>query len=121
MKRAHRLALALLLLAPGGAVAQPAPAAPGIADNSFLIEEAYNQEPGVIQHISSFTRLGEGDWSYTFTEEWPAPSQKHQLSLTLPVLASGAHSGLGDAAINYRFQAPTGRAAGPRSPRASAC
>ena len=27
----------------------------GIADNSFLIEEAYNQEAGVVQHI--FTAL----------------------------------------------------------------
>jgi hypothetical protein len=29
---------------------------PPIQDNSFLIEEAYNQEPGVVQHISVFTR-----------------------------------------------------------------
>ena len=29
------------------------PAPPGIADNSFLIEEAYNQEHGVVQHIST--------------------------------------------------------------------
>src|SRR5207302_3879177 len=27
------------------------PLAKGIQDNSFLIEEAYNQEPGVVQHI----------------------------------------------------------------------
>lgn len=25
-----------------------------IQDNSFLIEEAYNQEDGVVQHISAF-------------------------------------------------------------------
>ena len=29
---------------------------PGIQDNSFLIEEAYNQDPGVVQHISGFQR-----------------------------------------------------------------
>jgi hypothetical protein len=82
----------------------PATAAPGIADNSFLLEEAYNQEPGVIQHISSFVRLGPGNWAYTFTEEWPAPAQAHQISVTLPFQGAGDHSGLGDAALNYRYQ-----------------
>jgi hypothetical protein len=34
----------------------PIPAAqPGIQDNSFLVEEAYNQNFGVVQLISSFT------------------------------------------------------------------
>ena len=48
----------------------------GIQDNSFLIEEAYNQEPGVVQHISTFQRaVPTGQWQYTFTDEWPAWSQ----------------------------------------------
>ena len=98
----------MLFLAPGWASAQTAPAAPGIADNSFLIEEAYNQEPGVIQHISSFTRFGEDAWTYSFTEEWPAPSQKHQVSVTLAALEAGEGSGLGDVGLNYRFQARDG-------------
>ena len=112
-RRAGRATVAALLglLVPGLAHAQ-APAAPGIADNSFLIEEAYNQEPGVIQHISAFTRFGEGDWAYSFTEDWPAPVQEHQLSVTLPVLAAGGHTGLGDAAINYRYQALDGTRGG---------
>jgi len=115
-----RVSLVALLLLPASASAQPAPAAPGIADNSFLLEEAYNQEPGVIQHISSFMRFGEGDWAYAFTEEWPAPSQKHQLSLTLPMVASGEHSGFGDALINYRHQALDGSRGGVAfSPRLS--
>jgi len=41
-------------LLPGGVspliVAEPL--AKGIQDNSFLIEEVYNQEPGVVQHIA---------------------------------------------------------------------
>lgn len=80
-----------------------------IEDNSFLIEEAYNQERGVVQHISSFTRPTDGrGWVYSFTEEWPISIQKHQLSLTL-IGASVAdrqtsHAGLGDAALNYRYQ-----------------
>jgi len=36
--------------------AQPAAAPAAIEDNSFLIEEAYNQEAGVVQHISTFAR-----------------------------------------------------------------
>ena len=40
-----------------------------IQDNSFLIEEAYNQEPGVIQHIQTFQYMKDGTWGYTFTQE----------------------------------------------------
>jgi hypothetical protein len=87
------------------ATARPAP----VQDNSFLIEEAYNQEDGIIQHISTFERLSSShDWVYTQTDEWPVRSLKHQLSLTL----SGAHAGnfagsgagWGDTAFNYRYQ-----------------
>jgi hypothetical protein len=35
----------------------PAPEPGPIQDNSFLAEEAYNQEPGVVQHIQTFTHL----------------------------------------------------------------
>jgi len=82
---------------------------PPIQDNSFLIEEAYNQEDGVIQHISTFQKVtNTGQWAYTQTDEWPLRSLKHQLSLTL----SGTHSadfagsgaGWGDTTLNYRYQ-----------------
>jgi hypothetical protein len=78
-----------------------------IEDNSFLIEEAYNQETGVIQHISAFQWLQNKTWIYTFTEEWPMKGQKHQISFTLPVLNPGS-AGLGDIALNYRYQAALG-------------
>ena len=48
------LALAALLLAPCVGAQEAAPAPPPIQDNSFLIEEAYNQERGVVQHIGTF-------------------------------------------------------------------
>ena len=88
----------------------PAPAAaPGIQDNSFLVEEAYNQNFGVVQHISSFTRSFESkDWNYTFTQEWPVPGERHQLSYTLVALHAGAFpdsgAGIGDIFLNYRYQ-----------------
>lgn len=77
---------------------------PRIQDNSFLLEEAYNQEEGVIQHISAFIRLRNGDWAYSFTQEWPIPTQKHQFSYTLPVLRADEETGFGDVALNYRYQ-----------------
>jgi hypothetical protein len=87
-----------------------------IKDNSFLIEEAYNQGRGVVQHINAFSRARGGDWIFTFTQEWPAPAQRHQLSFSLPVARiqgeSDSHTGLGDLALNYRYQA-IGMAEGP--------
>ena len=83
---------------------------PAIQDNSFLIEEAYNQEPGVVQHINTFSRMWNSkDWIYTFTQEWPAPhNSRHQFSYTLAGAHAGAFAGsgagLGDTAINYRYQ-----------------
>jgi len=76
-----------------------------IQDNSFLIEEAYNQERGVVQHISTFQRSERVGWAYSFTQEWPLGGIRHQLSYTIPVEnAEGSGTGLGDVAINYRYQ-----------------
>jgi hypothetical protein len=86
--------------------AQPPEKKPAaIADNSFLVEEAYNQEAGVVQHVGTFRRAPDAAWMFSFTQEWPAPSQRHQLSYTLPVLsARGAGTGVGDVGVNYRLQ-----------------
>jgi hypothetical protein len=77
-----------------------------IADNSFLIEEAYNQEGGVVQHISTLSRVdGGAAWDFGFTQEWPFRGMRHQLSYTVPVLqADGSGTGLGDVLLNYRYQ-----------------
>ena len=90
-------------------------AAKPIEDNSFLIEEAYNQEPGVVQHISAFAwETKTHAWTYAFTQEWPFFSRRHQLSYTLPVVSAGRGegSGLGDIAINYRYQLVAGNPSG---------
>jgi hypothetical protein len=79
-----------------------------VMDNSFLIEEAYNQEAGVVQHI--FGMLGYGkplsSINFGFTQEWPVGSQKHQFSYSLAALFLDHASveGLGDVMINYRYQ-----------------
>jgi hypothetical protein len=80
--------LALLGFAPALLAAQEQPA-PGIQDNSFLIEEAYNQEAGIVQHISIFRSYrGTSDFEAAFTQEWPLGGIKHQLSYDLPLIRS---------------------------------
>jgi len=88
----------------------------GIADNSFLIEEAYNQEPGVVQHIFSAQFGAEREekprnrgWTFNFTQEWPIFSELHQFSYTIPIYqihgGGESQSGIGDILLNYRLQA----------------
>jgi hypothetical protein len=95
--------LLLLLAAAPSAAQEPA----HIADNSFLVEEAYNQEAGVVQHISTFARQeADASWEYGFTQEWPLGGMRHQLSYMLPLVhPDGAGTGLGDVLVNYRWQA----------------
>lgn len=95
--------VSFLLLAPVATAEE----VPKIRDNVFLLEEAYNQEPGVIQHIQSFTLSPrEKTWVYSFTEEWPVPTDLHQASVTVPVLKphEDLAAGIGDIALNYRYQ-----------------
>lgn len=106
----------LLCLATTGPLAAQAPVAgperdtpKQIEDNSFLVEEAYNQEAGVVQHANTFSRsAGSAAWMYTFTQEWPVGGQRNQLSYTLPLARNDDPSeettGIGDIALNYRYQ-----------------
>jgi DtxR family transcriptional regulator, Mn-dependent transcriptional regulator len=104
------LALAVALLTgAGGALAQPSarPVEPfQIMDNSFLVEEAYNQERGVFQNLFTAVRSG-GLWAAAFTQEWPVPSETHQLSYRVTFLDSGLATGFGDVMVDYRYQALT--------------
>lgn len=76
-----------------------------IEDNSFLIEEAYNQEKGVIQFINTFYRQRNGDWGYSFTNEMPVKKQQHQFSYTVNVARVDGTTRFGDTYLNYRYQA----------------
>jgi hypothetical protein len=79
-----------------------------IEDNSFFVEEAYNQEDRVVQHINNgrISLLSSHDFAYTFTQEWPVFSQKHQFSYTIgfSTLNSGQVFGFNDVILNYRYQ-----------------
>jgi DtxR family transcriptional regulator, Mn-dependent transcriptional regulator len=74
-----------------------------ITDNSFLVEEAFNQEPGIFQNIFNAARADHA-WASTFTQEWPLGSQTHQFSYTLAWVNSGGVE-LGATLLNYRYQA----------------
>ncbi len=109
-----------------------------INDNSFLVEEAYNQEPGVVQHIMTWDarwthQLGRRrDFNFVYVMELPLWSQDHQFSFTPLTFeefsdkpAGGApeeQGGFGDTFLNYRCQLLSEDAGGWRpamAPRAS--
>lgn len=93
-----------------------------IEDNSVLIEEAYNQEERIVQHIFSVERINEESYplNISFTQEWPLGGQHHQLSYTLPFANNEAiGSTIGDIMINYRFQWLDGNEFVAVAPRAS--
>jgi hypothetical protein len=86
--------------------------AEGIQDNSFLIEEAYNQGRGEVQHILTFEwneeNRKESDWTLTFTQEWPVVNERHQLAYAVPYtfIESGGtwNDGVADIELAYRYQ-----------------
>src|SRR5690606_10195041 len=70
-----------------------------ILDNSFLVEEAFNQERGVFQNIFGFQRK-DGAWDFAFTQEWPVTTERNQLSYTVPVAGVSGTTGFGDVMIH---------------------
>jgi hypothetical protein len=103
-----RSALLLLTLSVAAYAQTQSTNPPKIEDNSFLMEEAYNQEFGVVQHIQTFTRdLRNDAYVYSFTQEWPVdPAPKNQLSYTLQGTRAEGFEGFGwgDTLLNYRYQ-----------------
>jgi hypothetical protein len=105
MTRALFTCAALVLVTFPAFAQAPDPARPfEITDNSFLVEEAFNQEPGIFQNIATWTRGRNGEWDAVFTQEWPVPAMAHQLSYSVPFLSTGDNRGVGDVLVNYRYQ-----------------
>ena len=71
-----------------------------IVDNSFFVEEAFNQDRGVFQNIFSWSRDGSGDWIASFTQEWPAPNVTHHLSYTIPFVGGATATHFGGVLLN---------------------
>jgi hypothetical protein len=120
----------LVLLVSTGALAQQSALDPRrpfeISDNSFLVEEAFNQEAGIFQNILLIQHPSAGEWSFEFTQEWPLFGQRHQLSYTVPIEAvkppntADYDVARGTIALNYRYQLSTEERGGvATSPRLS--
>jgi hypothetical protein len=102
----HRILTTIILLASLSGAASAQEHEFQILDNSFLVEEAFNQERGIFQNIFSWTRDRSGGWDGSFTQEWPAPAMAHQFSYTIPFAGGdGSPSHVGGALLNYRYQA----------------
>ncbi len=111
--RSASLAALATLLALASRPALAASPGPGeearIEDNSFLVEEAYNQEPRIIQHIFGFQRFQwTRDWILGFTEEWPFFGQADQVSVSVAALRVDGTAGAGDLLLNYRREVHRG-------------
>ena len=99
---AAAVAVALCLAAPRHLPGQ-APAAP-IRDNSFLIEEAYNQDRNMVQHISTFSDTRTAVWAFGFTDEWPVDGVRNQVSVGATLVDNSAAGEFSVFAFNYRRQ-----------------
>lgn len=91
-----------------------------IRDNAVFVEEAVNQDPGVVQHIFIWQNVWDRapglrtrDFSSSYTMELPVGSQKHQFSFTTQYLTSHSDpdfgpssqvGDIGDTFLNYRYQ-----------------
>lgn len=86
---------------------------PYLEDNSMLIDEAFNQEAGIIQHISNMV-VSNKALNYSYTQEIPLVGHKHQLSfafsyvwlkkaghLTKPMGIPVLTNGFGDILLSY--------------------
>jgi len=92
----------------------------GITDNSFFVEEAFNQEPGVVQNLFVFERSGPQGWDAKVVQEWPFLGQRHQVSYSLGFARDGRASQFSGVSLDYRLQLWSEGAGRPAfSPRAS--
>lgn len=99
--KARLVLLFATVMSPAAAAQENGP----IQDNSFLVEEAYNQEAGVVQHVATFEHGG-GAWNLAFTQEWPLAGLRHQVGFTAQFAdPSNSGAGAGDVWLNYRYQA----------------
>jgi hypothetical protein len=83
----------------------------GFSDHSFLLEEAYNQERGEVQHTLKAVYIRDSrrrGWSFNFEQEWWLFTEGHQLAFSIPFShlreEGEKQRGVGDIPIEYRYQ-----------------
>lgn len=95
-----KILLCVLLVLPAIAIAK-------IEDNSFLLEEAFNQEWGVYQFIQKYQYMNKSKtYDYAFENEIPIADKVHQFSYEIPMAKTDkdANGAVGDMSLNYRWQ-----------------
>lgn len=96
-----KLILSILVLISASAVAK-------IEDNSFLLEEAFNQEYGIYQFIQKYQMptKNQTTYDYSFENEIPITDKTHQFSYSIPVTKTdpNVRSKIGDLGLSYRWQ-----------------
>ncbi len=104
------LAVLTLFSAVTARAAEPRPI-DGFSDYSFLLEEAYNQERGEVQHTFKAVRNGDSrhhGWSFNFEQEWWLFTEDHQVAVSIPFShlreEGEKQRGVGDILIEYRYQ-----------------
>lgn len=102
LRTAHIAPLLLLAVAAPAAAQTPneAEGAESIEVNGFFVEEAYNQEAGMLQQIVTATAARHGGWGGDYSQEWPIFSERHQLDLALGVGEGAGVTGVG---AEYRY------------------
>jgi hypothetical protein len=78
-----------------------------IEDNSFLLEEGFNQERGVYQFIQKYQTFEESKgFEYSFENEIPIPDENHQFSYEFSHgrPTSEGHGAISDVTLSYRIQ-----------------
>jgi hypothetical protein len=78
-----------------------------LQSNGLLVETAYHQERGEVQHTINFSRSSRDGWASVVSQEWPLFSEKHQLSFSLPadllVKRGDGNRGVGDLTVEYSY------------------
>jgi len=97
---ARILPLLLLLAAPAAAQRAPEPepdeeSGTVIEFSGFFVEEAYNQERGMLQQIARVTAVRHGSWGGRYSQEWPVFDERRQLELAALVNGEDGLAGLG--------------------------
>jgi len=78
-----------------------------LQSNGLLVDTAYHQEDGEVQHALTFSRSPKDGWASVISQEWPIFSEKHQVSLSLPanlfVRRPDGNRGVGDLTLEYSY------------------
>lgn len=78
-----------------------------LQSNGLLVDTAYHQEDGEVQHSLTFSRSRKDGWASAVSQEWPLFSEKHQVSFSLPAdvffKRPDGNRGVGDFTLEYSY------------------